>query len=105
MVSSLIKGYIPLRDPSEVEEARAPRRLDLSNLEQTKKEAQSAYARRGGDGEPQQQQQRPLQPVRTGKKIGRNEIVKVRYTDGKLIETKYKKVEHDIESGRCVLTT
>jgi len=105
VVSSLIKGYIPLRDPSEVEEARAPRRLDLSNLEQTKKEAQSAYARRGGDGEPQQQQQRPLQPVRTGKKIGRNEIVKVRYTDGKLIETKYKKVEHDIESGRCVLTT
>jgi len=105
VVSSLIKGYIPLRDPSEVQEARAPRRLDLSNLEQTKMEAQSAYDRKGGDGQPQQQQQRAVQPVRTGKKIGRNEIVKVRYTDGKLVETKYKKVEQDIESGRCVLTT
>ena len=39
------------------------------------------------------------------RKIGRNDVVKVRYTDGKLVETKYKKVELDIESGRCVLTT
>ena len=107
VVSSLIKGFIPLRDPGEVQEARAPRRLDLSNLEQTKMEAESAYERKGGDGQPASpsQQQQAVQPVRTGRKIGRNEIVKVRYTDGKLIETKYKKVEQDIESGRCVLTT
>ena len=107
VVSSLIKGFIPLRDPDEVQEARAPRRLDLSNLEQTKMEAQSAYDQKGGDGQPDSpsQQQRAVQPVRTGKKIGRNEIVKVRYTDGKLIETKYKKVEQDIQSGRCVLTS
>jgi len=32
-------------------------------------------------------------------------MVKVRYNDGKLVETKYKKVEQDLESGRCVLTT
>jgi preprotein translocase subunit SecA len=108
VVSSLLKGFIPLRDASEVQEARAPRRLDLSRLEQTKMEAQSALQGGGkaGDGqEPATPQQKVVQPVRTGKKIGRNDLVKVRYTDGKLIETKYKKVEQDIEAGRCVLTT
>jgi len=107
VVSSLLKGFIPLRDASEVQEARAPRRLDLSNLEQKKMEAQSAFqGKGGGDGQQQSaQQQKVLQPVRTGKKFGRNDIVKVRYTDGKLVEAKYKKVELDIESGRCVLTT
>jgi preprotein translocase subunit SecA len=107
VVSSLLKGFIPLRDASEVQEARAPRRLDLSNLEQKKMEAQSAFqGKGGGDGQQQSaQQQKVLKPVRTGKKFGRNDIVKVRYTDGKLVEAKYKKVELDIESGRCVLTT
>jgi preprotein translocase subunit SecA len=107
VVSSLLKGFIPLRDASEVQEARAPRRLDLSNLEQTKMEAQSTLQGKGREGQPgaQTQQQKVVQPVRAGKKIGRNDMVKVRYTDGKLVETKYKKVEQDIESGRCVLTT
>jgi preprotein translocase subunit SecA len=106
VVSSLLKGFIPLRDASEVQEARAPRRLDLSRLEQKKMEAQSAFQNRAGDGQPPaNEQQKVVQPVRTGKKIGRNDVVKVRYTDGKLVETKYKKVEMDIESGRCVLTT
>lgn len=105
VVSSLLKGFIPLRDASEVQEAKAPRRLDLSRLEQTKSEAQSAFQNRGGDGQPPSPaQQKVVQPVRTGKKIGRNDLVKVRYTDGKLVETKYKKVELDIESGKCVLT-
>ncbi len=106
VVSSLLKGFIPLRDASEVQEARAPRRLDLSHLEQKKMEAQSAFQNRGGDGQPPSpDQKKVVQPVRTGRKIGRNDVVKVRYTDGKLVETKYKKVELDIESGRCVLTT
>jgi preprotein translocase subunit SecA len=106
VASSLLKGFIPLRDASEVQEARAPKRLDLSNLEQTKMEAQSTLQGRGGDGQPgTPSQQKVVQPVRAGRKIGRNDMVKVRYPNGKLIETKYKKVEQDIESGRCVLTT
>jgi preprotein translocase subunit SecA len=111
IVSSLLKGYIPLRDPSEIQEGRAPRRLDLSRLEQKKQEDVSAYDGRlpeGEEGQPgggPQQPQRQMQPVRTGKKIGRNDMVKVRYTNGKVVETKYKKVEQDINSGACVLTS
>ncbi len=101
--SSLLKGNIPLQDSSQVQQARGPRRLDLSEFEQTKSDAGSAYEGGGGDGQPAQQQ-RKVEPVRTGKKIGRNDIVKVRYQNGKIVEAKYKKLEPDINSGACVLT-
>ena len=105
VVSSLMKGTIPLRDSSQVQQARAPRRLDLSGLEQTKSEAQSAYERRSGNGEPQAPRQQKVEPVRTGRKIGRNDVVKVRYQNGNVVEAKYKKVEQDISNGACVLTS
>jgi preprotein translocase subunit SecA len=102
--SSLLKGNIPLQDSSQVQQARGPRRLDMSEFEQTKRDAQSAYEGGGGDGQPGQPQ-RKIEPVRTGKKIGRNDVVKVRYQNGKIVEAKYKKLEPDINSGACVLTT
>ncbi len=102
--SSLLKGNIPIQDSSQVQQARGPRRLDMSEFEQTKNDAGSAYEGGGGDGQ-SARQQRKMEPVRSGKKIGRNEIVKVRYQNGKLVEAKYKKVEPDINNGACVLTT
>jgi preprotein translocase subunit SecA len=106
VVSSLLKGSIPLRDSSQVQEARGPRRLDMSGMEQTKSDAQSAYeGGGGGNGQPGKPQQKKMEPVRTGRKIGRNELVKVRYQNGNVVEAKYKKVEPDINSGACVLTT
>ncbi len=105
VASSLLKAFIPLRDSNEIEKAKGPRRLDLSEFEETKSEVRSPLEQgRGTDSQPQQQPQR-MQPVRTGQKIGRNELVKVRYPDGKVLEAKYKKVEQDIDSGRCVLTS
>ncbi len=104
ITSSLLKGTIPLQDASQVKQARAPRRLDMSEFEQTKSDARSVFDRGGRDGQPAQPQ-RKVEPVRSGKKIGRNEIVKVRYQNGQIVETKYKKVEHDINNGACVLTT
>jgi hypothetical protein len=41
--------------------------------------------------------------VRVGKKYGRNDMVKVKYSSGKVVEAKYKKVEPDIENGSAVL--
>ena len=32
-------------------------------------------------------------------------MVKVRYQNGNIVEAKYKKVEPDINSGACVLTS
>jgi preprotein translocase subunit SecA len=105
VVSSLLKGSIPLRDSSQVREAAGPRRLDTSGLQQTKREAASAYE--GGEGGDPSQPRQPqrVEPVRTGRKIGRNELVKVRYQNGEVVETKFKKVEQDINSGACVLTS
>lgn len=34
-------------------------------------------------------------------KIGRNDIVKVRYPNGKIVEAKFKKVEKDVMAGSC----
>lgn len=46
----------------------------------------------------------PREPVRTGKKIGRNDKVRVRYVQTNQIAVKkYKQVESDIEKGLCML--
>lgn len=42
-------------------------------------------------------------PLRVAKKFGRNEIIKVRYKDGSILEVKFKKVENDISNGECVI--
>tara|TARA_B110000967_G_C18892917_1_gene568587 strand:- start:108 stop:2651 length:2544 start_codon:yes stop_codon:yes gene_type:complete len=43
------------------------------------------------------------QPFISNKKFGRNERIKVRYKNGKIIEDKFKKLEKDITSGDCVV--
>ncbi len=42
-------------------------------------------------------------PIIVGKSYGRNEIVKVRYKDGTVYETKFKKVEIDIRKRECFI--
>lgn len=45
---------------------------------------------------------KPVKPVRSGHKIGRNEKIDVRYTDGTVKKSiKYKFVKQDIEEGKC----
>ena len=39
--------------------------------------------------------------VRNDKKYGRNDTVKVKYPDGRIVEGKYKKLEQDIQSSMC----
>lgn len=43
----------------------------------------------------------PSSPVRVEKKIGRNEIIKVKYKNGEIKKVKYKNVKEDIELGNC----
>lgn len=42
-------------------------------------------------------------PVRSQKMYGRNQLVKVRYKDGVTIEAKFKRVEGDINEGKCFI--
>lgn len=46
---------------------------------------------------------RQIKPFISGKKYGRNEIIKVRYKNGNIIENKYKRLEKDINSGYCIV--
>ena len=46
----------------------------------------------------------PQQPIKVVQKPGRNDKVTVQYTGGKLMsDVKYKKVEADLQAGKCVL--
>ena len=71
VVGVLMRGRIPVRDSSEIQNAPGPRKLDLNELETKKSEYQPTYA---DDESQQQRQQQRIQPVRVEKKIGRNEL-------------------------------
>ena len=69
VVSTLMKGHIPMADPSSVQRAQGPKRLDLSKFK-TDKQQTPRYndpSSSGGQGEG------AAQPVRVEKKVGRND--------------------------------
>ena len=63
IIASLTKAHIPLEDPDDVKEAQA-KRTDLSTM-QTSRDDQF------GDGK--KPEQKKMQPIRTEKKVGRND--------------------------------
>ena len=71
VVSTLMKGHIPIRDSSGVKNAQAPKRLDLSKYETSKSEYNPKYKDSGTSAD--QNQQNKVQPVRVEKKVGRND--------------------------------
>ncbi len=104
IATTLLKSTIFVQEKTEIKQAQV-KKLDVNKYKTQKDE----YTR-GGGGNPQQQQNQEtptepqkIQPIRTEKKIGRNDNVKVRYMDGKIVEAKYKKVENDLETGAAVL--
>ena len=70
VVSILMKGQLPLRDPSEIREGERRRSSDMSALQAKKSEFGSSYSGQKGE-EPQERTK--VQPVRVEKKVGRNE--------------------------------
>ena len=64
VVSILIKAHIPLRDPSQVHEAKERRKLDMSKYETSRSDALQAGSNT---------QQRNTEPVKVEKKAGRND--------------------------------
>lgn len=73
VVSTLMKGHIPMQDPDQVKEAQRRRQADMSNLRASKSDF-SQYSSTGGSGggAPQERNQR-VEPVRVEKKVGRND--------------------------------
>jgi preprotein translocase subunit SecA len=96
VVSFLVKGNLPMQDPDAVREARAPRGIDQSKLKEERTDLLSQAHADTRSGE------RKTTPVkRTEKKYGRNDRVKVQYNDGRVLEKKYKMIEHDLKRGEC----
>ncbi|MCD4795497.1 MAG: preprotein translocase subunit SecA [Bacteroidales bacterium] len=97
VVNALLKAKLHSQNAGEIQQGRV-QKLDVSKYD-TEKEEYSREASGQGQGQGKQK----TEPIRVGKKIGRNDIVKVKYKTGKVVETKYKKVIIDIESGDAVL--
>jgi preprotein translocase subunit SecA len=103
-ISFLLKADIPIQQPDQVQEAKAPR--SRVRLSEQKEESRSLLS--GGERPEPAQTSRPPQekimPAKSEKLAGRNERVSVQYPDGKVLrDVKYKKVEEDILNNRCVI--
>ncbi len=72
VVSTLMKAHIPLRDPSSVKRAEAPKKMDLSKFETNKDDA-TGYNDPSGGGKGKDGRSQAQQPVRVEKKVGRND--------------------------------
>ncbi|MCF8359461.1 MAG: preprotein translocase subunit SecA [Prolixibacteraceae bacterium] len=69
IVSILAKGHIPISNPEEVREARERRRTDMSGMQTGR-----AGLEQGGQGQGNQNEPpKKAQPIRTEKKVGRND--------------------------------
>ncbi len=99
VVNALLKAKLFTQDPGSIQQGRV-QKLDLSKYDEEKEEfsgRQASGQSQGGKAE------KKIQPVRVEKKIGRNDLVKVKYKDGSIKEGKYKKLLIDIENGDAVL--
>jgi preprotein translocase subunit SecA len=99
VVNALLKAKLFTQDAGDIQQGRV-QKLDISKYDTEKEEYQQQSQ---GQGQAQGKDKQKVQPVRVGKKYGRNDMVKVKYSSGKVVEAKYKKVEPDIESGSAVL--
>jgi preprotein translocase subunit SecA len=65
VVSTLMKGHIPIQDADDVQEAQERRHTDMSRMQTGRSES-------GSEGTPNQEKPK-AQPVRVEKKVGRND--------------------------------
>ncbi|NPA68124.1 MAG: preprotein translocase subunit SecA [Chlorobi bacterium] len=98
VVNALLKAKLFTQDPGSIQQGRI-QKLDLSKYDTEKEE----YERQASGQAQSAKKEKKIQPVRVEKKIGRNDIVKVKYKDGSIKEGKYKKFLPDIENGDAVL--
>lgn len=72
VVSTLMKGHIPIQSPDQVREAETRKRMDMSRYKTQKSELPSAGNPMEGANAQTQESSRP-QPVTVEKRVGRNE--------------------------------
>ncbi|MEP2773344.1 MAG: preprotein translocase subunit SecA [Fulvivirga sp.] len=99
-ISFLMKAELPVQEPEEVREARSQRRQKL----QEKKDESRSLLSGGGQPQANRPPAEKTMPIQSEKIPNRNDKVTVQYMDGSVKkDVKYKKVEEDIKSNKCVL--
>jgi preprotein translocase subunit SecA len=102
IISFLIKAQLPQADPSQIQEARAPKKVDMSKLSARKDELPSEATGGQQYNDPSANKQ-PVkkEPVRVEKSYGRNERIEViNLMTGETKEMKFKQAEPLIQSGQ-----
>lgn len=105
VISFLAKSELPKQDPDQVRAAQPPRTQE-PKVQASKEEAGSSL---GGGGTraavaPRRPAPQVVAPRKSEKAYGRNDRVNVRYTDGKVLkDVKYKSVEQDVASLKCII--
>ena len=95
-VSFLTKCLIPVQNPNQVQEAR-----ESSKKESYKTNKEESRSLLTGNKTSRVEK---TQPIKSEKIYGRNSKVSVKYSDGSVKkDIKYKKVENDIKSEKCVI--
>lgn len=103
IVSFLYDAEIPVQAPSDVREVRESK-PQRQQYKENKQEAGSLL--NGGGPAVQTEAEEPvkLQPIRSQKVANRNDRVSVQYMDGTIKrDVKYKMIEQDILTNKCVL--
>ncbi len=101
-IAFLMKATIPVEEPDELQEARRMRRAKQT-LKETKEESRSALEGPQADSKTRPPVEK-MAPVKSDKVVGRNERVNVQYMDGRVLkDVKFKKVEEDIKTNKCVI--
>ncbi len=72
VVSTLMKGQIPIQDPDQVRQAEARKRMDMSRYRTQKSESPEAGNAMSGANTQTQERSKP-QPVTVEKRVGRND--------------------------------
>ncbi len=99
-VSFLMKMDLPVQDSSQVQAAKTQRQKQ--QLQESKAESSSVLS--GGGGNKNRPPVEKKMPVKSEKIVGRNDRVSVQYADGSVKkDVKFKTVEEDIKSNKCVL--
>ncbi|MEQ8245459.1 preprotein translocase subunit SecA [Fulvivirga sp.] len=99
-ISFLVKADLPVEDPNQVQEARQARKQKLNE----KKEESRSLLSGGGQPAANRPPAEKTMPLKSEKIVGRNDRVTVQYMDGSLKkDVKFKTVEADINSKKCVL--
>ncbi len=99
VVNALLKAKLHTQESGNIQQGRV-QKLDISKYD-TEKEEYSGESQAQGQG--QGQEKKRIEPVRVAKKIGRNDMVKVKYPDGRVAEVKYKKVANEVEEGNLII--